>query len=407
MNVNELAMQLVEKKKCVGYTVSTALSQYRDKYFPVVFFFETNGLTEWNDDTAELYREMIKDRSAKNELADNRYRQLLSGVDEMEHFHNTQELLWPFPKKKAGFRLNDYYQNIKDEFLKSEDFHPNTKGDINWTCDKYFSWLQHEGIKTLEKTNADTIQKYIRACSQEMSLSGLYNIRLYTKKLYQFLEERQYVKNSFDLIFSFRVSRETPQQPAADSAEIEMTLKSIDRNTTQGKRDYAMILLGTVMGLRACDIIRLKLQDIDWINGEISICQSKTGKTLTLPLIKQVGEALKEYILNGRPACDYDEIFIRMHAPHQPYSDGTGIQYLYTKYRRKAGLQRVAFDGKGFHSLRRAVGKNMITSGVPVTTVAQVLGHNGTSSINKYIALDSVHLKECALDFSGIEVTSI
>ena len=70
-------------------------------------------------------------------------------------------------------------------------------------------------------------------------------------------------------------------------------------------------------------------------------------------------------------------------------------------------LQRVAFDGKGFHSLRRAVGKNMITSGVPVTTVAQVLGHNGTSSINKYIALDSVHLKECALDFSGIEVTSI
>ena len=113
---------------------------------------------------------------------------------------------------------------------------------------------------------------------------------------------------------------------------------------------------------------------------------------------------MKDYILNGRPDCDYEEVFIRMKAPRQPYTDATGIQYLYSEYRRKAGLTRSAFDGKGFHSLRRAVGKNMVTSGVPVTTVAQILGHTNVNSTQKYLALDSHHLKECALDFSGIEV---
>jgi integrase len=131
---------------------------------------------------------------------------------------------------------------------------------------------------------------------------------------------------------------------------------------------------------------------------------SKTMEPLVLPLTKNVGEALQDYILNGRPKCDYEEIFIRLHAPHQPFIDGTGIQYLYSRYRRKAGLSRKAFDGKGFHSLRRSVGKRMVTSGVPVTTVAQVLGHTDINSTQRYISLDSVHLKECALDFHGIEV---
>lgn len=62
------------------------------------------------------------------------------------------------------------------------------------------------------------------------------------------------------------------------------------------------------------------------------------------------------------------------------------------------------FDGKGFHSLRRAVGRNMVTSGVPVNTVNQVLGHTAMNSAKKYISLDSKNLKECALDFTGIEV---
>ena len=64
------------------------------------------------------------------------------------------------------------------------------------------------------------------------------------------------------------------------------------------------------MGLRAVDIIRLKLTDIDWKKGEIRVLQRKTSVPAILPLTKDVGEALQEYILNWRPKCDYQEIFL-------------------------------------------------------------------------------------------------
>ena len=76
---------------------------------------------------------------------------------------------------------------------------------------------------------------------------------------------------------------------------------------------------------------------------------------------------------------------------------------MFDDYRKKLGMPREAFDGKCFHSLRRYVGKNMITSGVSVNTLAQVLGDAQIDSVKKYISLDTIHLKECALDFKGLK----
>lgn len=73
-------------------------------------------------------------------------------------------------------------------------------------------------------------------------------------------------------------------------------------------------------------------------------------------------------------------------------------------YHAKAGLTYVAFDGHSFHGVRRAVGRTLVTAGIPVATVAQILGHGNVDSTKSYISLDSSHLKECALDFSGIEI---
>ena len=174
-------------------------------------------------------------------------------------------------------------------------------------------------------------------------------------------------------------------------------MNAIDRNTPTGKRDYAVILLGTVTGLRAIDISKLKLTDIDWCNGEIQIVQEKTRKPLKLPLTKGVGESVQDYILNSRPMCDVENVFLRVNAPIKEFACGSGISNIYESARKKAGLPHGTF-----HALRRAVGRNMVTSGVSVSTVAQVLGHTNIDSTKQYISLDSNHLKECALDFVGI-----
>ena len=158
-------------------------------------------------------------------------------------------------------------------------------------------------------------------------------------------------------------------------------------------------------GLRGCDIIHLKLTDIDWRAGEIRLIQKKTGNPLVLPLLPDVGEALKEYILNGRPDSSSEFIFLRAMHPYLPFNKTVALTHLWSGYQKKAGIERYAHDGKGFHALRRTLGKELTLAEVPVTTTAQILGHRSMDSSKQYISLDSYHLKECALDFSGIEVT--
>jgi integrase len=236
-----------------------------------------------------------------------------------------------------------------------------------------------------------------------MASSGLHNIKLYMKKLYRYLVDSGYGSEDYEGLFSFTISRASRLYPAVSHEEINQTLDMIDRRTPQGKRDYAMVLLGAVTGLRAIDIAKMRLTDIDWKRGEIKIVQSKTGKSVALPLTKDVGEAVSEYILNARPKVGCENVFLRVRVPFRPFATGTAIGYVYDYYRKRAGLPRDAYDGMGFHALRRSLGKNLVTSGTPVTMVAQILGDSNIDATKKYISLDSEHLKECALDFSGIK----
>ena len=89
-------------------------------------------------------------------------------------------------------------------------------------------------------------------------------------------------------------------------------------------------------------------------------------------------------------------------APFVPMASGVGIGYMFDCYCKKAGIDRKPFDGKGFHGLRRRLARNMLVSGTPVTTIAQVLGHQNLDTAKQYLSLDSQNLKTCALDFSCV-----
>jgi integrase len=123
-------------------------------------------------------------------------------------------------------------------------------------------------------------------------------------------------------LLSVPLNKQAKLYPATSREEINKTLDIIDRHTVKGKRDYAIILLGVVSGLRAIDIARLKLDDIDWASGEIKIVHSKTAQSLALPLTVDVGSVIRDYILNGRPAVDCEYVFLRMKAPIREFSCG-------------------------------------------------------------------------------------
>ena len=97
-------------------------------------------------------------------------------------------------------------------------------------------------------------------------------------------------------------------------------------------------------------------------------------------------------------------MFLRALPPYYPISDASSIGDMFKRYQRKAGLSRQALDGKGYHGLRRRLAKKLLVSGTPSTSIAQILGHDDVNSVRQYLCLNTSNIKECALDFSGIEV---
>ena len=201
-------------------------------------------------------------------------------------------------------------------------------------------------------------------------------------------------------VFALKVPRRKRLLPAMDTDKIAMILDAIDRNTKEGKRDYALLLLAVTTGLRRSDIAKLRRQDIDWREGVVNVMQRKTSQAYSLPLLHGVGEALKDYILNVRGDSKLENVFVSKRLG-KPLHICTMVK-IFAHYCRKVGIVRKPNDGLTFHSFRRAVGKRLCTAGVPLTTIAQYLGHSNLESTGHYLSLDVKSLAGCALGFDCI-----
>jgi integrase len=164
------------------------------------------------------------------------------------------------------------------------------------------------------------------------------------------------------------------------------------------KRDYAILTIAKELGVRSCDIANLKLNDIRWESYEICFQQSKTGVELILPLEPFVGNAIAEYILNGRPKTDSQHIFVRSRAPH---TNMTRISDIIIRYAPRNRFEKFS----GFHSFRRGLLSSLLNAGIPVDTAKNIAGQTRIDSIKPYARISGVRLKSCALNLSGMEST--
>jgi len=404
IKIHELVLQTVNALERLGLAPHTVWGYYGYAYLPIVKFHAQHNMDIFDQAIMDAYAQVISRRFENGEISRYYYGDLKKAVERLTEIHETGRLEWTCRTRVSKFKLNRYYEELLQDFLASENFHCNTQGDIIWVTRKYLAYLQQDGHQSLESVCAKDISQFIHHCSQHMKPNSLRNITCYLKKLHLHWEKTGRLSIPYKGVLSFPIVRETKILPPLSQEELNLILAQIDVSTDMGKRNYAIILLGANTGLRAVDIVHLKLRDIDWRKNEIYVLQQKTGETLSLPLMPAVGEAVKDYILCGRPDSDSEYIFLRHRAPFQRLYDGVPIGDMFDSYQKKAGIERRPYDGKGFHSLRRMLGRDMTVAGIPVTTIAQVLGQNKTNSVRQYISLDSKHLKDCALDFCGIEV---
>jgi site-specific recombinase XerD len=174
-----------------------------------------------------------------------------------------------------------------------------------------------------------------------------------------------------------------------ETGQVTRLLSSCDRSTPLGRRDFAIVTLLSRLGLRACEVARLSLKDIDWRAGELTI-RGKGSTIERLPLPHDVGEALVSYLRDGRPRSASREVFVAARAPLQALSSAA-VTAVVRYACDRAGLERV-----GAHRLRHTVATDLLRAGTPLAQIAPILRHTSVSTTAIYAKVDRKSLRALA-----------
>jgi hypothetical protein len=233
------------------------------------------------------------------------------------------------------------------------------------------------------------------------------------KRFFVFLNAAGLSDVRIDGLLAHAAPRRVRALPCFTREETGCLIKGIDTGTPCGKRDYAMVALAVSTGLRCCDIVALRLDEIDWRRDEIRLVQAKTSRPLVLPLPALAGNAVAEWILHGRPACDAPEVFVRLQPPFVKVGNSAGSTLMRRRLTR-AGIDHQARDGKSFHAPRRTAGTRLIESGAGLPLAAQILGLspdpknplNDVSTMNKTMEYMAYELPVVAFDLRETRVSA-
>jgi integrase/recombinase XerD len=174
---------------------------------------------------------------------------------------------------------------------------------------------------------------------------------------------------------------------ALDPAQVRAVLSSFDRRTVGGRRDHLVVLLMLRLGLRACEVATLSLDDIHWVEGEIEI--RGKGTTGRLPLPTDVGDAIVSYLQRSRPVTELRALFLTSRAPVRAISSPS-IVALAGRVLRHAGVSG------GGHRLRHTAATSMLRHGGSLTEIAQVLRHRHLGTTAIYAKVDRDTLRDLA-----------
>jgi site-specific recombinase XerD len=181
------------------------------------------------------------------------------------------------------------------------------------------------------------------------------------------------------------------------AGQVQQVLSQCDRRTAKGRRDYAILLLLARLGLRACEIVSLTLDDIHWQAGEISI-QGKGKRSALLPLPPDVGQAIADYLEKDRPICSTRRVFIRMKAPRRGFANSQAISTIVARTLKRAGIDSLH---TGAHLFRHTLATQMLHQGATLADIALLLRHSSINTTAIYAKVDLLALRTLAQPWPG------
>ena len=179
--------------------------------------------------------------------------------------------------------------------------------------------------------------------------------------------------------------------------EVRRMLEAVERRTIRGRRDYAILLLLVTYGLRAHEVAKLTLDDVDWKRERLQVLARKAGHATVYPLAGVVAEAIIDYLEHGRPRTEDRHLFFRIFAPQAPITPAA-VSSSVVLYLHKAGFQ---VRRAGSHTLRHTCVQRLIDAEFPLKTIGDYVGHRSPESTRIYSKVAIASLREVAMGDAG------
>ncbi|MCM0194073.1 site-specific integrase [Bacteroides fragilis] len=302
---------------------------------------------------------------------------------------------YPARKRTLSYQFPGDLGVLAKTFLTEEIM---VYGFSRGTTDAYKSNLSRFSVAmdlnniTLKNISTEDLIRFLSTMPNTRSYA-ITPIRRFLKYMYQ----KNHIADNLSIVFENIKTKKPVKLPSYYSKEEVLKIEnSVDRSGRVGKRNYAVILLASRLGIRASDIANLKLSNIDWDNNQIRFTQIKMNKAISLPLLTEVGNSIIDYIIHGRPNSSVKNIFVTFTRPYKALG-GSAITGIVDKYMRESNIN---LDNRhhGAHSLRHSVATALMDNNVSLPIISDVLGHQTTLSTVHYLEINLEALIECSLD---------
>jgi site-specific recombinase XerD len=182
--------------------------------------------------------------------------------------------------------------------------------------------------------------------------------------------------------------------------DVERVIASCDPASPVGRRDRAILLLLARLGLRAGDVAHLRLRDIDWREAWIQV-RGKSRYEARLPLTQEVGQAVVDYLQNGRPRTSLELVFIRSRAPLRALDSHSAVTAIVARAIKRAGITRPSRGAA--HLLRHSVATSMLREGASLQEIGALLRHRSIETTQIYAKVDVTALQSIAQPWPEVQ----
>ncbi len=226
-------------------------------------------------------------------------------------------------------------------------------------------------------------------------------IASYLRVFFKYLFENHIItKDLSEPLQQYKWKRKEKLPSVFTSSEVSQIESSIKREDSAGRRNYAILLLASRLGLRASDIANITFNNLNWECNKITLVQLKTGRVIELPLLANIGEAIIDYLKYGRRKSALPNVFLYTRAPYAALS-GSAISACITHLIELSGVNTVE-RMHGAHSMRHSLASRFLENRETLPVISEALGHSETSSTMFYLRIDKESLRQCALDVPSV-----